>query len=110
MAALVTSLSSAGTSDAIVLDPVKKSTTIQYTISAGSSGSAFIQYTLDRADDPATSAVTWAALSSAMVSSAADAAGGVMYTVLSPLGGLRINSTSATSAVMTLKALQAVSG
>lgn len=106
--AKVTTLSSLGTSTPIILDPVPKSTTIQLTVASGSSGSnIFAQYTLDDPSAPGTT-VTWAALSSAIVSSNADPAGGVTYTMLSPIGGLRISSTTTVTGTVTLKALQAV--
>lgn len=106
--AQVTTLSSLGTSDAILLNPVSKSTTVQITVASASSGSnIYVQYTLD---DPSTTpapTVTWAPISSAMVSSNVDGVG-VMYTVLSPLGGLRLSSTTTVTGTVTLKALQSV--
>jgi len=110
MAAQVTTLSSAGTSTPIILNPVAKTTTIQLTATSGSSVTAMtVQYTLD---DPTTTpapTITWADLSSAIAtSSGTGISGGTTYTVLSPLGGLRLNATSSASGTFTLKALQAV--
>lgn len=106
-----TTLSSLGTSTPIILNPVFKTTTVQVTVVSASSGNFLVQYTLD---DPTTTpapTVTWANLSSAIISSNADAAGGVLYTVLSPLGGLRLSSTATvTGGAITLKSLQAVTG
>lgn len=105
--AQVTTLSSVGTSDAIILNPTAKATTVQLTVSATSSSNLYVMYTLD---DPTTTpapTVTWAALSSNISSSAAEGIG-VTYTVLSPLGGLRLSSTAVTSTTLTLKALQSV--
>ncbi len=112
--AQTTALSSLGTATAIILDPKLKTTTVQVTVASGSSGSnIFVQYTLD---DPTTTpapTVTWANLSSAIVSSNADGGNGgigALYTVLSPLGGLRLASTTTVTGTVTLKTLQSVSG
>jgi hypothetical protein len=103
--AQVTILSSLGTSTTVGMDPVPKSTTIQITVASGSSGSnIFAQYTLDTV-----SPLTWAAISSAIISSNADLLGGVTYTMLSPIAGLRLSSTTAVTGAVTLKALQSVS-
>jgi hypothetical protein len=53
--------------------------------------------------------VTWANLSSAIISSNADGVG-VIYTVLSPLGGLRLSTATAVAGTITLKSLQSVTG
>lgn len=107
--ARATLLSSLGTSTPLMLDPVRKSTTIQVTVASGSSGSnIFAQYTLDTPTVVDTS-ITWANLSSAIVSSNADGIG-VTYTMLSPIGGLRLSSTTAVTGTVTLKALQSVTG
>jgi len=116
MAASVTTLSSAGVSPGVLFNPVPKSTTIQVTVASGSSGSAtFVQYTLDDPTVPGTT-ITWANLSSAIVSSNTDAvgsgssvgSGGVTYTMLSPIGGLRLSSSGTVTGTVTLKALQSV--
>lgn len=106
-----TTLSSAGTSTAIVCDPVKKATTVQVSATAASSATLFVQYTLDDpTQGPITGAtVTWANLSSAIASSAAGDVG-QLYSVLTPIGGLRLNSSTFTSGTQTLKALQTVTG
>jgi hypothetical protein len=114
--AFVTTLSSLGTSVPVILNPVPKSTTIQITVASGASGAGgvFAQYTLDTVT--ATNNVqTWANLSSAILSSAADptvgssvAVGGVTYTMLSPIAGLRLASTGTVTGTVTLKALQSV--
>lgn len=106
--ARVTTLSSLGTSTPIMLDPVPKSTTVQATVASGSSGSnIFVQYTLDDPTIPGTT-VTWSNLSSAIVSSNADLGVGFTATMLSPIGGLRLSSTTTVTGTITLKALQAV--
>jgi len=109
MAASVTTLSSAGVSPGVLFNPVPKSTTIQVTVASGSSGSAtFVQYTLDDPTVPGTT-ITWANLSSAIVSSNTDAvgsgssvgSGGVTYTMLSPIGGLRLSSSGTVTGTVT---------
>lgn len=103
--AKTTTLSSAGTSVPITLNPVYKSTTVQLTVASGSSGAAtFIQFSLD---DPIITTPVWANLSSAIVSSGADGSG-IIYTVLSPLFGLRLSSAGTVTGTVTLKSLQAV--
>lgn len=111
MAAQLTSLASAGTATAIICDPVKKATTVQATVtSGGSAASLFIQFTLDDPTSVTGSSVVWANLSSALTSSGLDTAGGIIYSVLSPIGGLRLSSTTFTSGTVTLKSLQSVTG
>lgn len=111
--AFVTTLSSLGTSVPIMLNPIPKATTIQITVASGSSGAGGIvaQYTLD-SPNATTLTQTWAALSSTILSSNADptvaGAGGVTYTMLSPIAGLRLASTGTVTGTVTLKALQAV--
>jgi|SRR5882672_10955717 len=106
--AQTTTLSSLGVSTAITLNPVPKSTTIQVTVASGSSGAnIFAQYTLDDPTVPGTTLV-WANLSSAIISSNADLNIGATYTMLSPLGGLRLSSTTTVTGAVTLKALQSV--
>jgi|SRR6516164_5927937 hypothetical protein len=121
MATLSTTLSSVGTSPAIILDPVKRTTSVQLTVTSGSCGTFGVQYTLD---DPssfgatgatgAAGTATWAALSTsiAIVSSTTlEPVGGLTWTVLSPLGGLRLFSSALGGGVTyTLKALQSVLG
>ena len=106
--AQVTTLSSVGTSTPIILNPTAKTTTVMLTVTATSSANLYIQGTLD---DPSTTpapTITWAAISSNISSSAAEGAVGVMYTIVSPLGGVRLNSTAVTTTTLTLKALQSV--
>lgn len=106
--AKTTTLSSLGVSTPIMLDTVPKSTTVQVTVASASSGSnIFVQYTLDDPTIPGT-VVAWANLSSAIVSSNADGGIGATYTMLSPIGGLRLSSTTAVTGAVTLKSLQAV--
>ena len=100
------SLSSAGTA-AMFLNPVAKSTTVLLTIP--SSGVASIEMSLDDPSIPGGPAVTWALLSSAAIISSNQTPLNLVYTVLSPIGGVRINcSSNATGGTYTLKALQSV--
>lgn len=106
MASTVT-LSSAGLAT-IMLDPVPKSTTVGLSVTSGSSTSVVtVEMTLDTPGVPGGAAMTWFTLSSgaAMLSSAVT---NVVYTVLSPIGGVRINSSLNTNTVYTLKALQSI--
>lgn len=102
-------LSSAGTAT-IILDPIAKTTTVGFSATGGTSQSTVqVEMTLD---DPTLvplggPSVSWFLLSSgtAMLSSALTT---LLYTVLTPMGGVRINSTLNTSAAAsyTLKSLQ----
>lgn len=106
-------LSSAGTAT-LVLNPVSKSTTVLLSASIASSNTAAsIEMSLDDPTIPGGPSATWALLSSAsgMVGSSANSSPlSVVYTVLSPIGMVRINSsaTAASSNTWTLKALQSV--
>lgn len=112
--AQVATLSSAGTAT-IILNPLAKATTVMLTASIASSNTAAqIEMSLDDPTIPGGPALTWGLLSSAsgMVGSSANAAGlSAVYTVLSPIGAVRINSsaTAASSNTWTLKALQSIS-
>jgi hypothetical protein len=107
------SLSSAGTAT-IVLNPVVKSTTVAASVTATSSGVFQIEVSLDDPTIPGGPTATWAVLSSAaaMVSStvlsSAGNNGAVLYTVLSPVGMVRLNSTTWGAGSATLKALQSI--
>lgn len=99
-------LSSVGTGT-IILNPVSKSTTIMLSAgTAGSTGAVTIEMSLDDPTIPGGPTATWATISSgtAMLSSNVTA---LVYTVLSPIGAVRINS-SANNNTWTLKALQSV--
>jgi len=109
-----TTLSSAGNSVPIILDPKLNTTTLQYTVSTGIassiSGNAFIQFTLDDPTITPPPTISWANLSSAITSSAADGGIGIIYTVLSPLGGVRVTASTSVTGTITLKSLQSVTG
>lgn len=97
-----------GTS-AIILDPTAKTTTVGVSVSGGTSNaSVTVEMTLD---DPTAvplggPSVAWFTLSSG-VAMASSAFTNLVYTVLSPIGGVRLNSTQNSSlASFTLRALQ----
>ena len=108
-----TTITSCANSTPIILDPKLKTTTVQVTVTSGAAGFGFVQYTLD---DPTTTpapTISWANISSAINSTAADSAGGVTYTMLSPIGGVRyslLGSSVTVSGTLTLKTLQSVTG
>lgn len=103
-------LSSVGTAS-MVLNPVSKSTTVLISASVASSlTTCVVEMSLDDPTIPGGSTTpTWAVLSSAILGTSAVVAAAT-YTVLSPVGMVRINSTTVTasSATWTLRALQSV--
>lgn len=101
-------LSSVGTAT-LVLNPVAKATTVMVSASVQSSLSTVtVEMSLDDPSAPGAATTTWVALSSATAMSSFS--GGYVYSVLSPMAQVRLNSTAmtASSATFTLKALQAV--
>lgn len=107
--AQVTSLSSTGTAT-IVLNPLAKSTTVVLTSVGGSSATVGqIELSLDDPTIVGGPSLTWALLSSASaIPSSLPVA--LVYTVLSPIGAVRINSSAmvGSSGTFTLKALQSI--
>lgn len=105
--ALSVTLSSAGTA-AMTLNPISKSTTVL--LSAGSSGTVSIEMSLDDPTIFGGPATTWALLSSGSQMISSNITGGsLVYTVLSPIGQVRINcSSNAGATTYTLKALQSI--
>lgn len=100
-------LSSVGTAT-MILNPVSKSTTVLLSAgTVGSTGAVTLEMSLDDPTILGGPTATWATISSgaAMLSSNVTS---LVYTVLSPIAGLRINS-SANNNTWTLKALQSVS-
>jgi hypothetical protein len=112
MAAQVTQLSSTGVSTAIVLNPVAKSTTLQLTISGSSGGVYDIQMTLDDPSVTPAPTLTWSVISSAAAMAGGTGifdVGGLTYTVVTPVGGVRLHSSAAGAGITaTLKSLQSV--
>lgn len=111
------STASAGTATGtIVLDPVAKSTTIIFTVVNSASttqGLSQVEYSLDDPSALGAATTTWALLSSATaIASSVVAATPLSWTVLSPIGMVRVNSTQGSTGVAppsyTLKALQSV--
>lgn len=102
-------LSSVGTAT-MVLNPVARTTTLLYTTTA-SSGVGQVEVSLDDPSIPGGPTATWALLSSAtaMPSTTVGTAAGLVYTVLTPVAAVRINSSAMISGgTQTLKALQSV--
>ena len=108
--AQTTTLSSAGVSTGIGLNPVSKTTVIQLTNTSTMAMDVVIQATLDDFQGSATP--TWTNISTVHYTSAtlfsSNQADGVFVTLLSPIAGLRISSTTYSSGTLTLKCLQAV--
>lgn len=107
-------ITSCGASSIIDLDPNMKLTVMQVTVNAGSCGTNAVQFSLD---DPsaANATMTWANLSSAILSSNADGIGAT-FAVLSPISAVRLTAATtssvaaAFSGITTLKVLQSVTG
>ncbi len=120
MAQTTATLSSTGFSAAIYLTPYAKQTVIQVSqassIASGtSSGTSFVQFTLDDPSVTPAPSVTWCNLSSGINSSSIDGGIGATYSVVSPLSGLRMAVVSSTTtgvvnAALTLKAIQSITG
>lgn len=111
MAQTVT-LSSVGTAT-IILDPVPRTTSVQLSASVASSlTSAIIEVTLDDPTQTPAPTLAWTLLSSSPIVGSSVVVATAFYTVMSPIGGVRINSTTVTasSATWTLKTLQAITG
>lgn len=110
MAQTVT-LSSVGTAT-IILDPIPRTTSVQISASVASSlTTCLVEVTLDTPGTTPAPTIAWTALSTAILGSSVVVAG-AFYTVLAPIGGVRINSSTVTasSATWTLKTLQSVTG
>jgi len=100
----------------LVLNPVSKSTTVMLSAVAPSStaGTVQVEFSLDDPSALGAPTATFALLSSATaIASSLVAATPLSWTVLSPIGMVRVNSTlgstgTAGPTVYTLKALQSV--
>lgn len=101
-------LATTGTAQ-MILNPVAKSTTFQLVVP--SSGFVSVEVTLDDPTIVGGPTTSWSLLSSgAGMASSTVGGAGLIYTVLSPLGGARLNSTTnGAGGSFTLKALQSVS-
>lgn|SRR5512139_631310 len=108
-------VSTSGASATIILNPIYKETVMQVTVNSGSSGLTAVQFTLDDPSIVPPPSVVWASLSSAIASSAADGTGAT-FALLSPLNGVRLFATTASTTgglfgtTATLKVLQSVTG
>ncbi len=101
-------LSSIGTAT-MALNPVAKSTTLLLATTT-TSGTIQIDISLDDPSIPGGPASTWALASSAATMNSTNLTAGLVYTLLSPVAQVRLNSTTAvTGGSHTLKALQSVS-
>src|SRR4051812_19597917 len=99
----------------IILNPVAKTTTVMLSASTGSTtaGTVNVDYSLDDPSIFGGPTATWALLSSAAaITSSQIEITPLAWTVLSPIAGLRIRSTSGSTgtgpSVYTLKALQSI--
>ena len=109
MAQTVT-LSTVGTAT-MVLNPVAKSTTVLLSATLYSSLSVVqVEMSLDDPTIPGGPTATWGLLSSATAMSSLGSSSPLVYTVLSPIAQIRLNSTTitASSQSYTLKALQSI--
>lgn len=85
---------------------------MQYVVTSGSSGSCYIQVTLDDVS-AASTGVTWGNLSSQIASSGVDGLGST-YTLLAPVSGVRLfgvatsSSGGLTQTTATLRVLQSI--
>ena len=109
MAQTVT-LSSVGTSGALILDYIgAKTTTALLTVtSTTATGAATIQFTLNSSARGET--IVWAAASTATYNSTSINDSGATLTFLTPIAGLRINATAISSSSLRLTALQNAGG
>lgn len=100
-------LSSVGTAT-INLNPVARTTTLMISLTSASTGAVTLEASLDDPTIAGGPTATWAAISSgtAMASSNVFTTG-LVYTLLTPIAAVRLNST-ATNGPITLKALQSV--
>lgn len=102
-------LTSTNGSATMLLNPVAKATTVQLQLAAASTGAVTLNMTLQDPSNISGVTPVWALLSSgaAMLTSEVQANGGLVYTVLSPIGGLQVVST-ANNGTIYLSALQSV--
>lgn len=101
-------LSSVGTAT-MVVNPLAKSTTLVLTpATAASTGAVDIQISVADPSQPSGPTATFAVISSGAAMLSSNVGTGLVYTVLSPISQVRINS-SANNTTWTLQALQSVS-
>lgn len=104
-------LASTNGSASMILNPTAKATTVQLQLAAASTGAVTLNLTLQDPSALGSPTAIWTLLSSgaAMTTSAVFANGGLVYTVLSPIGGLQVVSTNNNGTIY-LSALQSVTG
>lgn len=110
MAQSITYNSSAGAGTAIVLNPVARTTMVMANVNTTTSTGVYqIEVSLDDPTIVGGPTATWALLSSASAMTSSQATS-LIYTVLTPIAQVRINSTAfdKTQTGITLKALQSV--
>lgn len=104
-------ITSSGT---IVLNPVARSTTVMLsaTVTSTTAGAARVDFSLDDPTIPGGPTATWVQLSSAAINSSLIAATPLAWTVLSPIGMVRVVSTTGSTGSapdsFVLKALQSI--
>jgi len=109
MAQTVT-LASAGTAQ-IILNPVAKSTTVGMTLNTtGSTGAITVEFSLDDPSLTPSPTMRWFTLSSVAAMLSSNLTPSLSWTILTPIGAVRLNSTALGSSVQsyTLTALQSV--
>lgn len=107
--AVTVTLSSVGTSNALILNSWAEATTVRVTLGSTTlTTNASIQATIDSSAQTGVSARWYAISTTAVTSANADA--GVTYNLTTPVAGLRINSTALSSNTITLTALQSAGG
>jgi hypothetical protein len=100
-------LSSVGTAT-INLNPVARTTTLMISLTSASTGTVTLEASLDDPTIAGGPTATWAAISSgAAMASSVVFTTGLVYTLLTPIAAVRLNST-ATNGPINLKALQSV--
>jgi hypothetical protein len=100
-----TTLSSVGTSRAVNLDwEAAKFTSFAVTGSSSGSFTYVIEATPDDIQQTPSASVAWFALSSATTANSS------LNVFLGPLGGIRLNASAISSAVLTLRVLQGIGG
>lgn len=110
--AMSATITSTGGTATIPLNPVAKSTIVQLTATSCSSGTVTVQFSLDDVSLYGGPTATWSLLSSvASMTSSLISTANLSWTILSPIGAVRMTSTqwdNSTASTLTLKALQSV--
>lgn len=99
-------LSSAGTSTQINLDPTAKATAVILSVTGASNSDLTVQGSMWVPGSAGTAG--WAAVSSHITSSIGSFADGVYLSLLSPVAGLRLSSTTWAAGSVTMQIIQSV--